>query len=99
MRFKHAEQHFRLCEYRPFLCPNRPRCAWRGVRKQVEAHLKKECAWEVVACGLTDDHPDGETARARFSRDASTGADGRAYTFGGDQDESPDESMTRKSLR
>ena len=99
VRFKHAEQHFRLCEYRPFLCPNRPRCAWRGVRKQVEAHLKKECAWEVVACGLTDDHPDGETARARFSRDASTGADGRAYTFGGDQDASPDERMTRKSLR
>jgi hypothetical protein len=64
VRFKHAEQHFRLCEYRPFMCPNRPRCAWRGVRKQVEAHLNKECAWEVVQCGLTDDHPDGETARA-----------------------------------
>ena len=99
VRFKHAEQHFRLCEYRPFACPNRPRCAWRGVRKQVEAHLRKECAWEVVACGLTDDHPDGEIARAQTSRDASTGADGRAYTFGGDFPDSDDERMSRKSLR
>ena len=46
VRRKHAEAHFRLCEYRPFACPNRPRCAWRGLRRDVEAHLRKACAWK-----------------------------------------------------
>lgn len=87
VRFKHAEQHFRLCEHRPFACPNRPRCAWRGTRRDVEAHLKKECAWEIAECGLADDDPDGALARSSESKrayDAATSADGRAYTFGGD---------------
>ena len=84
VRRKHAEAHFRLCEYRPFACPNRPRCAWRGLRRDVEAHLRKACAWEVVPCGLVDDDRDGALARSRWLRDGAVGADGREYTFGGD---------------
>ena len=70
VRFKHAEQHFRLCEHRPFACPNRPRCAWRGLRRDVEVHLENECAWEVVPCGLVDDDPDGALAGSRETEDA-----------------------------
>lgn len=84
VRRKHAEAHFRLCEHRPFACPNRPRCAWRGLRRDVEAHLRKACAWEVVPCGLVDDDRDGALARSRRRRDGAVGADGREYTFGGD---------------
>ena len=107
VRRKHAEAHFRLCEYRPFACPNRPRCAWRGLRRDVEAHLRKACAWEIVPCGLVDDDRDGALARSRRLRDGAVGADGREYTFGGDARFAPDApnasngagNRKRKSLR
>lgn len=93
VRRKHAEAHFRLCEHRPFACPNRPRCAWRGLRRDVEAHLRKACAWEVVPCGLVDDDRDGALARSRRRRDGAVGADGREYTFGGDARFAPDDAL------
>jgi hypothetical protein len=98
IRAKHAGAHFRLCELRPFVCPNRPKCSWRGVRRTVEGHLAKDCAWEIVPCGFVDDDPDGQKGKQQRARDSSIGNDGRVYTFGGDVVET--EVRTRKnSLR
>ena len=94
VRRKHAEAHFRLCEYRPFACPNRPRCAPRGLRRDVEAHLRKECAWEIVPCGLVDDDRDGALARSRSCATARWRGRARVHVRG-----DGDSRLTRRTRR
>ena len=54
---RYAVSHARLCENRPFACPNRPRCEWMGTRAGVEDHLE-ECLHEVIPCGFVDSFKD-----------------------------------------
>ena len=54
---RYAASHARLCENRPFACPNRPRCEWMGTRAGVEDHLT-ECLHEVIPCGFVDGFKD-----------------------------------------
>lgn len=99
IRAKHEKAHWRLCEHRPFACPNRPRCSWRGMRKEVDSHLQKKCAWEVVPCGLVDDDPDGLIGKRQIQKDQLIGTDGRVYSFGGDSIHEHDEYDVNRSKR
>jgi hypothetical protein len=64
---RYAENHGRLCEQRPFTCPNRPRCKWSGKRMELEAHLE-QCLHEVVPCGFVDSANDVDCCGVKLAR-------------------------------